>query len=209
MASRVALAALAAAALAATALAAHPARRYELRANLDRDPAVERVGVDDFASADHRTMKASVTLVDNCEGRRQNYRLGADVSVGAVRVVNADGRPRPEVFLWLGGIRPQTGTVKVVRLTGSTGRCPLPRSLLAYSGSRPPEPLAGLTLVALTAAIDDYSSAHRGREVQIVEQWRALGDLPARTERRLEFRYDARSGRYVRYGTKVIPRGPA
>ena len=198
------------------ALAAHPAQLEERRANLDGDRQLETVAYWQNSSVNHESSNVGVAVGDRCAGRLRRYTVARELGsaagrVGAVEVVNADGvTRRPEVFAWIGGVRPGSGIVKVVRLERARGAvCPRPRTLLGYAATASPEPPPGLTLVALSASIDDYSRAHRGREVQIVEQWRSLGDLPARTERRLEYRYDAARGRYVRYVTKLIPRGPA
>ena len=215
MVARVAAAFTVAAAATGVALAAHPARIEQRRANLDTDRPLEMVRISEVPSVNHASSTAGVTVVDRCGGRARRYAIvsetgGSPIRVGSVEVVNADGvTRRPELFAWIGGGRPGSGIVSVHRMDRVRGRaCPRPRVLLRYAAQTPPDPLAGLTLVAVSASIGD-SAAHRGLEVQIVEQWRSLGDLPARTERRLDYRYDAARGRYVRFATKLIPRGGA
>ena len=202
--------------LAPAALGAHPAQLEERRANLDDDRQLETVWFWQNSSVNHETSNVGVAIGDRCAGRLRRYTVARETGtaagrIGALEIVNADAATRRrEVFAWIGGVRPGSGIVKVVRLDRRRAAvCPRLSTLLGYSAAASPEPLSGLTLVALTASIADYSPAYRGREVQIVEQWRSLGDLPARTERRLEYGYDAARGRYVRYGTTLIPRGPA
>ena len=169
------------------ALGTHPSRTQLVRANLDGDPARERLEIRESVSSDHSRMSASVTLVDRCRGVTRRYLLGrAPVERATVTVTEADGAtPRREVFLWLRDVPATRGLAKVVRLTHRAGRCPVPVALFTYVPAE--------IVTSYSVSVADAVAEWRGKEVVLAERF---GDALSRCF--ATFRYSPPDRRYVR-----------
>jgi hypothetical protein len=186
------------------AFAAHPDRLVELRANLDADPARERVVGVESTTVDHARSLAHVTIFDRCAGREREHRLTPTfLRLGDVKIVQADGRGRSEVLAVVNGTENE-GEAKIVRLIRLPNTwCPVPRALFAYRADRPPAPrMTDLPLVNFRVAVVELERRYGGRELRLTEYYQARGMLSSRT-RELLYRYVRAMDRYVRYRTTV------
>ena len=99
------------------ALATHPSQYREVRANLDRDRALERVAGAEDVSSDHRVWRASVRVIDRCHGRNRTHVVVSGYErLESASPVQADGRGPSEVIGVLFGLEAGTGEARLVRL---------------------------------------------------------------------------------------------
>ena len=207
---RVALSALLAAASAYAPAAG--AQVAPVVANLDGDPAVERVVPRNTENANGRAWGLwHFVLVDSCDGATRRYRLSPRYTGPdrlEVRQVDWYTR-RPEVFfeLRLGG-GGHIGVAKVVRLAGRAGRgCPTPVTLFRYSTHDPPfaDPKGFGGPVDFRVEISNRTTRYRGSEIRLEERYiRPYASLADHRRRRVTlFRFSPLRNRYVPYSTRV------
>lgn len=179
--------------------ASHPSRQLILRANLDDDPAIERVVATEEVSSDHSAASSRVVVVDACRGERTHPVVQARASLLQARFVQADGRGRAEVLAAAGGPLGAVveGKARVVRLVPVRGRCPALRTLFSYNAASPPQPAPeGFLLSSFEVTPDELERRFRGREVRLVEWYRSGAALSSRV-RTSVYRYAAARDRYV------------
>jgi hypothetical protein len=114
-----------------------------LRANLDRDRALEAVTITNVSCAHERAFG----IQDACRGERQ-YQLPGSGFRHELRVAEANGRADGREFFYI--LRqpdtraPELGTSALVHLVQrSPGTCGVPRLLFVYRSNEPPLPSAG------------------------------------------------------------------
>jgi hypothetical protein len=180
--------------------ASHPSRQLTLRANLDGDPAIERVVASEDVSFDHSQLSARVVVFDTCRGRQRALPVvDARASLLAARFVQADGRGRAELLGAVGGPLGNVadGKARVVRLIAVRGGCPRLRTLFSYAASSPPLPAPdGFVLSSFEVNPDELERRYRGREVVLVEWYRSGAALASRA-RTSVYRYAVARDRYV------------
>lgn len=180
---------LAALVIVPVALATHPSGpSVTRRANLDDDRAGERaVGWLDVDSG-HTYSRWHVTVEDRCRGRWARHRVSA-VWNGAraletLRAPEADGATRRrEVFYVMRSGRAE-GEAAIVRLDRRRP-CPATQFLFHYV-TKDPE------LISFRVQLGDFVRGFPGLELR-------LDELSFGVDRFSFYRYDRRSGRYVRY----------
>lgn len=189
------------------ALASHPDRFFEAKANLDADPALERVRGEEGSSVDHKSWYGRVSIIDVCGGKERVYRVTRSLRhVVDGSVVQADGRGRREVLGVVTGAE-REGQARLVRLVGRRGVCQRMRELFEYDMSRPPQPPPpAFELTSFTVEISELEPRFAGREIRLIEQYQLAGMLSSRQRESL-YRYVRARDLYVRYRTtlRTIP----
>jgi hypothetical protein len=207
------------ASLAAIALGADRSRK----ANLDSDPALERVvgrllcqatdgslhppqpacGSDQFP-------RRRVEVEDTCAGAPVSVPISsAQDVVFKLRVTEADGATaRPEVFFDLrSGASGRVGDVRVVRYDDVSGGCPAPHDLFRYPSRRTLGriPHGAVGRDSFSIAVRDYTRRFRGKELEVLESYVDHDDaFCCPTYGRTSFfRFKRKLDRYVRYETHV------
>jgi hypothetical protein len=185
------------------ALATHPSQLRELKANLDRDRALERVvGVEDLSS-DHRVWRASVRVVDRCRGRdRSHLVVGGYQRLETASGVQADGRGPSEAIGVLFGLEAGTGEARLVRLIAAAGSCPKLRALFRYVAAAAEPPLPGLRLTRFRVEMRDLVTTYPGRELSLFEEFQ-MPPMLSSVVRVTQHRYLRRGDRYVVYATNT------
>lgn len=156
-----------------------------LRANLDRDRALEAVEATNV-SCGHAY---ALSVRDSCGGVTQTHRLRGAGQREEVRVEEANAQPDGrELFYALHGSIAkgiERSAVAVVHLAKPTRTaCPQPRYLFLFRPDR--------KLRAFDARLADLDPRHRGRELRLREVYE--------TNQRLRwFRYDRAAQTYVAY----------
>jgi hypothetical protein len=181
-----------------------PAVPRTLEANLDGDPAPERLVV-----RGERGLGQRVVLLDTCRGEPVRHRL-TRVWHGVDRLVvrSLDGvTERPEILIDArNGAAGHVGVVKVVRYTGAG--CATPRTLFRYATDRPHlAPPAGYGITQFWVRVRNYEPSFRGLELRLSEYYVDDDDslcCPSAV-RRTFLRYARSRGEYVPYRTFVRP----
>jgi hypothetical protein len=177
-----------------------------VRANLDRDRALERiVGVEEVSS-DHAVWRASVRIVDRCGGRtRSHLVLDGYPRLETARAVHADARGPREVLALLRGAAAGSGEARLVRLAGG-GRCPRVRPLFEYVAARAERaPVPELRLTWFTLELVELRRSFAGRELRLTEQFQ-IPEMLSSTLRETLYRYDGSSARYTAYAQRTYRR---
>jgi len=176
-------------------------------AELDGDPALERLvpaPVEDRFGFQQRR----VVLEDDCGPRAYGITPPRD-TVEVLRVLEADGDDRrPEILAE--GRSGASGRAGITRLARAGAPCAPPRILFSYSSTQPrPRPPRGFYVTNYGVSVRDYSSDHRGREIRLQEALVRRGDPPlAASRQRLSYWRHVRSGdRWVRYRSRVTRLG--
>lgn len=183
------------------ALATHPSQYREVRANLDRDRALERVAGAEDVSSDHRVWRASVRVIDRCHGRNRTHVVVSGYErLESASPVQADGRGPSEVIGVLFGLEAGTGEARLVRLVGRAGGCPAPRTLFRYVAARAQPPQPGLQLTSFRVELHELKTSFPGRELTLSEEFQRPPMLSS-FMRVSQHRYVRRGDRYVVYAT--------
>jgi hypothetical protein len=186
---------------------AHATVEQPVTANLDADPALERL-VPEPVEDRFGFVQRRVLLEDDCGPR--SYRLmGPHDTIETLRVLEADGDDgRPEVLVeGRSGASGRAGTTRIAR---AGAPCAPPRILFSYSSLDPrPKPPRGTYVTGYGVSVRDYSSDHRGREIRLQESLVRNGEPPlAASRRRLSYwRYSRAGDRWVRYRSRVTRLG--
>jgi hypothetical protein len=195
-------------ALPAAALATHELNAHPVEANLDGDPALERVVAEKVRSRgiDYRR----VVLHDDCDGIDPGWILSPrhDI-VPVMEVREIDGDPaRPEIRLEArSGASGLAGVARVYRYAVAEGppvSCSVPQRLFDYSTSRPrPRPPKGTWVAGFGVFVKNYRRSTPALEIRLVESLGRKG-RPALTANGSRTTYWRLEGdRYVRYRTRV------
>lgn len=197
-------------ALALAALApavAHAIGEEPVTAELDGDPALERLvpePVEDRFGFEQRR----VVLEDECGPRAYRITPPRD-TVAVLRVLEADGDDRrPEILAE--GRSGASGRAGITRVARAGAPCAPPRILFSYSSTDPrPRPPRGTYVTNYGASIRDYSSDHRGREIRLQESLARNGEpaLTASRQRLSYWRHSRAGDRWVRYRSRVTRLG--
>jgi hypothetical protein len=171
-----------------------------LRANLDRDRALEAVTTTNVSCAHERAFG----IHDACHGERQ-YRLPGSGFRHELRVAEANGRADGREFFYI--LRqpetraPELGTSALVHLVQrSPGTCGVPRLLFVYRSDDPPlPPPVGYTPTDFDVELLELSKRYRGLEVRLVELFGGRGPEMRRVTL---LRYSRQGDRYVTYGRR-------
>jgi hypothetical protein len=158
-------------------------------ANVDADPALERIVPRNLCEARDGSLQAltdcpaglrprhRIEVDDNCKGRPYTFNLSAvgDILI-QFQVVEADGRraSREVLFDMRNAQSGRYGEARLVRvLGGDPGNCPRRKTLFAYSGRRPLGPLPRRAVVPATWGIEvnDYSRRFAGKEIRLGETY--------------------------------------
>lgn len=190
--------------VAPAALASHPSQHRELKANLDRDRALERIVADEDVSRDHSIWRASVRVVDRCRGRDRSYLvLDGYQRLEIARPVQADGRGSSEVLVLLRGSAAGAGGARIVRLTPRSGRCPSLRTLFTYVAARAePGPVPDLRLTWFTVELVELERRYGGRELRLTEEF-TMPPMLSAVRRETLYRYVRGRDTYVVYATNT------
>jgi hypothetical protein len=195
------------------------------RANLDSDPALERVVARQVCQADDETItvpppacredqfpRRRIEVEDSCGGKPFILAISSVQDfVGRLRITNADGTTkRPEIFFDLrSGATGRGGEAQVVRIVDERpGReCPSEQILFGYPSKstlgRIPRGAAGRD--SWSPALRDLTRRYRGKEIRMSETYVDRNDAfccPS-FERVSYFRFSRPRDRYVRYRTRV------
>ena len=184
------------------ALASHPSQRREVKANLDRDRALETiVGIEDVSS-DHSIWRANVHVVDRCRRRPRSYLvLDGFQRLDASRAVQADGRGASEVLALLRGLAAGAGEARIVRLVPSARRCASLRTLFRYIAARAePGPIPELRLTWFAVEVVELNRAYAGREVRLTEDF-TMPPMLSSVRRETLYRFVRARDTYLAYAT--------
>jgi hypothetical protein len=219
---KVALVAIAVLSPGGLALAASDSPR---RANLDSDPALERVVARELCEAGDGALTAPppacgedqfprrrVEVEDSCGGKAYTFAISSVQDfVNRLRITNADRTTkRPEIFFDLrSGATGRGGETQVVRILDERpGReCPSVKILFLYPSRSTlgliPRGAAGRD--SWSPVLRDFTRRHRGKEIRLTETYVDRNDAfccPS-FERVSYFRFARARDTYVRYRTRV------
>ena len=186
------------------ALASHPSQRREVKANLDRDRALETiVGVEDVSS-DHSIWRSNVHVVDRCRGRRRSYLvLDGFQRLDTSRAVQADGRGAREVLALLRGLAAGAGEARLVRLAPRAGGCAALRTLFRYIAAlAEPGPVPELRLTWFAVEVVELNRRYPGRELRLTEDF-TMPPMLSSVRRETLWRYVRARDTYVAYSTRT------
>jgi hypothetical protein len=192
-------------------------------ANLDSDPALERIVPRRLCEAsdgrvtappcnDEQFPRRRIEVEDSCDDRPYTFAISSVQDfVGRLRVTNADGRTkRPEIFFDLrSGATGRGGESQVVRIVNDrqVGVCPRIEILFRYPSKttlgRIPRGAAGRD--SWSPVLRDFSRRYRGKEIRLSETYVDRNDAfccPS-FERLSYFRFARARDEYVRYRTRV------
>lgn len=169
-----------------------------LRANLDRDSALEAVTVTNVTCAH----EIAFGVEDRCGGQRRRYRLPGTGFRNERRIAEANRVPDGREFFYI--LRqpetraPELGTAGLVHLVRpAPDACPRPRSVFLYRAADPPLPLPrGATLKGFDVELAELHSRSPGLEIRLVE---LLSGMSSEQRRITLFRYARQADRYVIY----------
>jgi hypothetical protein len=193
-----------------------------LSANLDADPALERVVGQQLCQssdgslhlptpscAEDQFLRHKVVIEDMCNGMPYSRDISSvQDTVDRLRVTNADGSTqRPEIFLDMrSGATGRGGDVRVVRYDPN-GSCWKPHRLFRYPSSATlgPIPRGADGRVGFSPFLGNFSKRYGGREVRMIETYVDRDDaFCCPSFRRVTyFRYSGFRDRYIRYRTRV------
>jgi hypothetical protein len=193
-------------------------------ANLDSDPALERVVPRSLCEAadgtltppqprcaDDQFKRRRIEIEDSCAGAVHAIPISSVQDfVYRLRVVEADGATsRPEVFFDIrSGATGRGGEARVVRLDDAApGACPKALTLFRYPSRATlgPVPRGASGHDDWSPSLGNYSRRYRGREIRLTETYVDRNDAfccPS-FKRVSYFRYNRARERYVRYLTRV------
>jgi hypothetical protein len=203
--------------------AALAAAGFTRSANLDSDPALERVVARQLCEASDGKLtrppcsedqfpRRRMEVEDECAGKPYTFAISSVQDfVDRLRITNADGTTkRPEIFFDLrSGATGRDGETGVVRIIDERpGRsCPSLKILFLYPSKstlgRIPRRAAGRD--SWSATLRDFTRRHRGKEIRLTETYVDRNDpfcCPS-FERVSYFRFSRPRDRYVRYRTLV------
>ena len=173
-----------------------------VRANLDRDRAIEEVTLTNMNCAHEYTYGIN----DLCGARKTHHwlsGLGLQDSRSVVEANSvADGREFFYVVRRAAHRAPDLGVAGLVHLVRVTpDRCALPRFLFLYRADEPllPAP-AGARMDRFDVGLVELSSWYRGTEIRLTETF-TRG--PVKQRRTMLLRYSRRADRYVIYSPKL------
>jgi hypothetical protein len=185
------------------AATAHPSQLYEVKANLDRDRPLERVVGSEDVSSDHRVWRASVRVIDRCRGRnRVHLVIGGYQQLESASPVQADARGPSEAIGVLVGSEGGTGEARLVRLVGSSSRCPALRTLFRYVAAAAEPPTPGLRLTRFRVEMHELETSYPGRELSLVEEFQ-MPPMLSSVMRVTQYRHNRKRDRYVVYATNT------
>ena len=202
--------------LALAVLAAVPLARGQVtkpvEANLDSDPAPERLVVTDIQAG--QFTQHNVQLQDTCDGAPVTYDLlpkPQDV-IDRLRVVRAEGRKRPDTLVVaVSGASGRAGVAELERYDDAQtaeadGGCTQPKVLFSYDSTNPrPRPPRHFTVAGFRVSVRNLTKRFHGREIRLVEGLAGPHDAlccPSRL-RVTRLRYDRARDRYVRYAVRT------
>ncbi len=173
-----------------------------LRANLDRDPALEVVTGTNVSCAH----EIAFGVTDECRGRRKEHRLPGRGLRNERKVVEANRLADGREFLYIlrqpDSAAPELGTAALVHLARiAPGSCPVPRLLFWYQADRPPiPPPRGITLSAFDVEVMELNARYKGMEIRLVELFSGRSTV----RRRITLlRYSRGTDRYVIYSSTL------
>jgi hypothetical protein len=193
----------------AAALANHNLNAHTVRANVDGDPALERVAAEKVRKGgiDYR----QVVLHDDCDGLDPGWVLSPRHDIVPVMEVREfDGRStRPEIYLEArSGASGRAGIARlyayVTDPAGPPTSCSLPKKLFEYSTAKPrPRPPEGTWVAGFGVFVKNYERSSAALEFRVVENL-AFDEKPAVTANGSRTSYwRLSSGKYVRYRTRT------
>lgn len=216
--------ALGAAALAPLALAQGPLSEPVVVANLDGDPANERVVVREISCGspegatpppcDRETTvfrEIQVDLVDECGGTERRTALlpRTEEAVDQLAARELDGNPsrRELVVTAYSGASGRVGSGAVVRLVDGPDGCAKVRRLFTFgpARARTPKPKGASSHAIGTLRVLSLRKDLPGKELRFSEPWYRRADpgcCPTWIST-IDLRYDARTDRYVRYRSRI------
>ena len=152
----------------------------------------------------------AVSISDRCPAGRVDVPVaGPQEEPARLSYPSADTRRGREVFADLrSGARRALGEARLVAWRRARGPfCRRPRELFGYSTDRPTRSPRGTTreVTSFTVRVARLSRRFRGREGELVEQFRRPSDPPnsGSMQKRSRYRYSRRRDRYVRYSVRV------
>lgn len=192
-------------------------------ANLDADPALERVVARDLCQAADGSIVAKpicnpnevqrhrIEVEDACGGGRRVIQLSNVVDyVLQLNVTDVDAGPtRREIFLDVrSGATGRGGAAGVVRLSGAgPDGCAAPRWLLRYPAKATAGalPRGAVARASWGLNLANYKKTYDGKEVRVGETYvdRNDGYCCPTFMRFSYFRFDRAKDRYVRFATRV------
>jgi hypothetical protein len=185
------------------ALATHPSQLREVKANLDRDAALERIVAAEEVSSDHSVWRASVRIVDRCRGRNRTYTVTAGFQrLGEAKAQQADGRGAMEVLGVVYGASARDGIARLVRLAVRPRGCPTLRTLFRYVAAESERPSRDVELVQFTVDVVELDARFGGRELRVTELFQTPPMLSS-IHRETLYRYVRRGDTYVVYATNI------
>lgn len=185
------------------ALATHPSQLREVRANLDRDPALERIVAVEDVGSDHLVWRASVRIVDRCRGRSRTHQVVAGFQrLGEAKTEQADGRGAKEVLGVVYNVSARDGIARLVRMVARPRGCPTLRTLFRYVAAESERPARGFELVQFTVDVVELDSRFAGRELRVTEQFQTPPMLSS-IHRETLHRYVRARDRFVVYATNT------
>jgi hypothetical protein len=214
---------LALAVVAATAALASADEAGPVSANLDADPALERVVSEELCGsadgkphlpqpscADNEFLQHRVVIEDTCDAKPYRRVISSvQDTVDRLRVINADGATkRPEIFFdSRSGATGRGGDIRVVRYDPVQGSCWKPHRLFRYPtpATLGPIPRGAAGRDSFSAFLRNFSRRFSGREIRVIETYVDRDDaFCCPSFRRITyFRYRSEPDRYVRYQTRV------
>jgi hypothetical protein len=196
-----------------------------LSANLDSDPALERVVPRQLCEAADGTLTASppacsddqfprrrIEVEDSCGGKPYVFAISSVQDfVDRLRITNADGTTkRPEIFFDIrSGATGRGGEALVVRILDERpGQvCPRVEVLFRYPSKSTlgPIPRGAVGHDSWSPVLRDFTHHYRGKEIRLIETYVDRDDAfccPS-FKRVSYFRFSRAKDAYVRYRTRV------
>jgi hypothetical protein len=205
--TRATLALVGALVLAPAAYASHPSWFLDRKENVDADRALERVSAEYEVTSDHKFERATIAVLDYCNGRVRRYELALPgKSMNREDIVGQRVLGRHAVLFSM-VYTDRHEIVRAVQLRPKRrGACPTPVAIFAYSSARPLYPAPqGYTIRDAKVDANEYSTSFAGKELLLTEEYMSPRLNPIRTIRRTYFNYSSAKRRYVPYRTEVIP----
>jgi hypothetical protein len=194
-------------------------------ANLDSDPAPERVIARQLCESldgnvilpqptcgEGQLSRRRIEIEDRCNGQPvQHVISSAQDDVSRLRVKEADGATaQPEVFFDLrSGATGRAGDIRVVRLDDVAGGCSTARTLFRYPSratqGRIPRRRGAAGRDSFSVSLRELRKRYGGREAQVIETYVDRDDAFCCPSFRRTSRYRFARSRdaYVRYATRV------